>query len=274
MELKAAPIWEKVPPRLDRLVELAYNLWWSWHPEARVLFKMLDYPLWKETGHNPVKMLLSISPERLQAVAHDPAFLKQYDAVVMAFDTEMANGHLWFPMRYPGLVHYPIAYFSAEFGIHQSLPIYSGGLGILSGDHSKEASDLGLPFVGVGFMYPQGYFRQRIPPHGWQEAIYEQINPAEVPVRPITGPDGEPLMISVQMDDHPVYVEVWRVQVGRVNLYLMDTDIEQNAPWDRELSARLYGGDQEMRIKQEIILGIGGVRVLRALDIHPAAWHL
>ncbi len=274
MELKAAPVWEKVPPRLDRLVELAYNLWWSWHPEARVLFKMLDYPLWKETGHNPVKMLLAISPERLQAVARDPAFLKQYDAVVMSFETEMANGHLWFPMRYPGLMHYPIAYFSAEFGIHQSLPIYSGGLGILSGDHSKEASDLGLPFVGVGFMYPQGYFRQRIPPHGWQEAIYEQINPAEVPVRPITGPDGEPLVISVQMDDHPVYVEVWRVQVGRVNLYLMDTDIEQNAPWDRELSARLYGGDQEMRIKQEIILGIGGVRVLRALEIHPAAWHL
>ena len=167
-----------------------------------------------------------------------------------------------------------MAYFSAEFGLHNSLPIYSGGLGILSGDHCKEASDLGIPLVGIGFMYPQGYFRQRIPSHGWQEAVYQELSFEDTPIQRVSLPGGEPLRVSVQLDTRQVLVEVWCVRVGRVRLFLMDTDIEENAPWDRELTARLYGGDQEMRIQQEVILGVGGVRVLRAMGIEPAAWHM
>src|SRR5690606_19472287 len=161
-----------------------------------------------------------------------------------------------------------------EFGLHNSLPIYSGGLGILSGDHAKEASDLGLPLIGIGFMYPQGYFRQRIPSHGWQEAIYEQLDMNQAPIRLVYREDGEELKVSVRLGDRNVYARIWDVRAGRVHLYLMDTDVEENDPWDRELSARLYSGDGEVRIRQEIMLGIGGVRTLRALDIHPEVWHM
>jgi starch phosphorylase len=264
----------KIPARLARLEDLAYNFWWSWHREARDLFKMLDYPLWRSTGHNPVKMLREVSPERLEELAADPLFLRQYDAVLMALDTDMRNGHLWFPAHYPDLVERPIAYFSAEFGLHQSLPTYAGGLGVLAGDHCKEASDLGLPFVAVGFLYELGYFRQHITANGWQEAIYPRFKPEEVAIREAFGSDGTCLFVPVEVGDRTVQLQVWHVQVGRVRLYLMDADNERNAPWDRELTARLYGGDQEMRIQQEIVLGIGGVRVLRALGIDPLVFHL
>jgi starch phosphorylase len=167
-----------------------------------------------------------------------------------------------------------VAYFSAEFGIHSSLPIYGGGLGILAGDHCKEASDLGVPLVGIGFMYPQGYFHQRLSVDGRQEAVYEYLDRAEAPLMPAFTPEGKRCLVAVPIDERQIYVQVWHARVGRSSLYLMDTDVEENAPWDRELSARLYGGDLEMRILQEIILGIGGVRVLRALGIHPRVWHL
>jgi starch phosphorylase len=219
-------------------------------------------------------MLSEMTPEQIAVATRDPLFRRAYNAVLMNYDREMKNGNLWFPKQYSELVDKPIAYFSFEFGLHQSLPIYSGGLGILSGDHCKEASDLGLPFVGVGFMYPQGYFRQRIPSHGWQDAIYVPLDPDRVPMRPVYDRNGERLFVQVQLDRQIVHAELWHVQVGRVNLYLMDTDVEQNAPWDRELTHRLYGGDQEMRVKQEIVLGIGGVRALRALGIQPAVWHM
>ncbi len=264
----------KVPESVNRLGELAYNLWWSWHDNSRDLFKRLDRTLWKETTHRPVKMLCDMTPEQIAQATKDPLFRRAYHAVLMDLDRDLDNGHLWFPSEYPELMERPIAYFSAEFGLHQSLPIYSGGLGILAGDHCKEASDLGLPFIGVGFLYPQGYFRQRIPSHGWQEAVYMPLNPEEAPLRPVLDADGKRLCVQVQLDRQIVHVRLWRVQVGRVDLYLMDTDVEQNAPWDRELTYRLYGGDQEMRVKQEIILGIGGVRVLRALGIQPAVWHM
>jgi glycogen phosphorylase len=268
------PIAEKLPEKLGRLAELAYNLWWSWTPEARQLFRRMDYPLWRSTQHNPVQMLQEMSPEKLQAVVQDSAFLRHYNKVMMQFDRAMANGHSWFHLTYPNLVHKTIAYFSFEFGLHNSLPIYSGGLGILSGDHAKEASDLGLPFVGVGFMYPQGYFRQRIPSHGWQEAVYQQLDMTQAPVAPVMNGNGGELHISVNLGGRPVYARVWHVQVGRVPLYLLDTDVDENDPWDRELSARLYSGDSEMRIRQEIMLGIGGVRALRALGIQPSAYHM
>jgi starch phosphorylase len=180
----------------------------------------------------------------------------------------------WFGRTFPGKDAHLIAYFSAEFGLHESLPIYSGGLGILSGDHCKTASDLGLPFVGVGFLYPQGYFQQHIDANGRQQAIYEKLDFSVVPAVPALGPDEQQVLISVELPGRTVYAKVWRVQVGRIPIYLMDTDVEQNAPGDRELSARLYGGDQQIRISQEIVLGIGGVRALRALGLRPTVWHL
>jgi starch phosphorylase len=264
----------KLPQSVSRLGELAYNLWWSWHDGSRVLFKTLDRTLWKQTTHRPVKMLYEMTPEQIDQATRNPMFRRGYNAVLMSYDREMRSESLWFPTQYPELTDRPIAYFSFEFGLHQSLPIYSGGLGVLSGDHCKEASDLGLPFIGVGFLYPQGYFRQRIPSHGWQEAVYEPLNADQVPISPVYDKNGERLFVQVQLDRQVVHVELWHVRVGRINLYLMDTDVEQNAPWDRELTYRLYGGDQEMRIKQEIVLGIGGVRALRALGLQPAVWHM
>jgi starch phosphorylase len=262
-----------VPDRIRRLTDLADNLWWSWHPPARNLFKVLSYPLWKSTRHNPVRMLQLVNRQRLEALAHDPAFLDQYDRVVAAFDAEVGDGHLWFPRKHPDL-HQPVAYFSAEFGLHGSLPIYSGGLGVLSGDHCKEVSDLGLPFVGVGFIYPQGYFRQRIPPDGWQEAIYDTLNFDEVPIHPVYNDTGHRLTVQVVLRGTPITVQVWELRIGRLKVYLMDANVPQNAPWDRDLTARLYGGDQETRIRQEMVLGLGGVRILRTLGVDPSAWHM
>jgi len=259
--------------RIARLADLADNLWWSWHPQARDLFQELSYPLWRSTRHNPVRMVQLISAERLEDLARDPVFLAQYDRVMAAFDADVSNGHLWFRLQHPDQTQ-PVAYFSAEFGIHGSLPIYSGGLGVLAGDHCKEASDLGLPLVGMGFIYPEGYFRQHIPPGGWQEAIYDKLNLDQVPIHPVPDRSGNRLLVEVMLRGVPTYVQVWTMQVGRVTLYLMDANVPQNTPWDRELSARLYGGDQETRIRQETVLGLGGVRVLRALGIAPAAWHM
>ena len=262
-----------IPERISRLTDLSDNLWWSWHPPARNLFKVVSYPLWKSTHHNPVRMLQLVSPERLEALARDPDFLAQYDQVVAAFDADLADGHLWFRGQQPDLLG-QVAYFSAEFGLHGSLPIYSGGLGVLSGDHCKEASDLGLPFVGVGFIYPQGYFRQHIPPHGWQAAVYDTLNFDEVPLHPVYDLHDQRVTVQVTLRGVPVYVQVWEVRVGRARLYLMDANVSQNSPWDRDLSARLYGGDQETRIRQEMVLGLGGVRVLQALGVSPSAWHM
>ena len=265
-----------MPERISRLYELAYNLWWSWHPEARSLYSTLDPALWETVGHNPVRFLSEIEPPRLEEAAAQASYLQRYDQVISAFDTYMhpRAGETWFSQQYPELENATIAYFSAEFGLHEALPIYSGGLGILSGDHCKEASDLGLPFVGVGFLYPQGYFRQGITREGVQEAFYDKLHFSEAPAVPATDANGNEVMISVELPGRRIRAKIWKLQVGRIPLYLMDTDVAPNAPSDRELSARLYGGDREMRISQEIVLGIGGVRALRALDINPAAWHL
>ena len=265
---------DKVPEKIGRITELVYNLWWSWTPEARRLFRRLDYPLWRKTLHNPVQMLQEISPARLQEAAQDSTFVRQYNKVMMLFDETMKNRGTWFHETYPELSNKTIAYFSFEFGLHSSLPIYSGGLGILSGDHAKEASDLGLPFVGVGFMYPQGYFRQRLPSHGWQEAVYQQLDISQAPVLPMLDGNGHEMRISVNLAGRPVHARIWHVRVGRNPLFLLDTDVDQNEPWDRELSARLYAGDSETRIRQEIMLGIGGVRALRALGLNPSVWHM
>lgn len=265
-----------MPTRINRLYELAYNLWWSWHPEARTLYSTLNPDLWEQVGHNPVRFLSELQPRLLEKAAANTEYLDVYDSVIHDFDYYMhpRPDDTWFTHTYPELADKTIAYFSAEFGINEALPIYSGGLGILSGDHCKEASDLGLPFVGVGFLYPQGYFRQRVTRDGVQEAFYDKLHFSEAPAIPAIGPDGNEVVISVDLPGRRIYAKVWKVMVGRIPLYLMDTDVAPNAPNDRELSARLYGGDREIRICQEIVLGIGGVRALRALGISPAAWHI
>ncbi len=250
------------------------DLWWSWHPEGRAVFRQLDYVLWRATAHNPVRMLRLITPAKLQAAADNRAFLERYDRALVAVDAARAAKNTWWSHTFPQLAGQSIAYFSAEFALHQSLPIYAGGLGVLAGDHCKEASDLGVPLIGVGFMYPQGYFHQHVSAEGWQEESYERLNWADAPIEPALTADGKPCITAVPLGDRSVLLQIWRVRLGRVKIYLLDTDLEENAPWDRELSARLYGGDRETRIQQEIILGIGGVRALKALGSDPGVFHL
>jgi len=263
----------RLPERIGRLYELTNNMWWSWHVEARSLFRSLDHPLWRSSGHNPVKQLLEVNSEKLEAAARDQSFLSLYDQVMADFDADLAAKDCWLGQQHPELLSETIAYFSAEFAIHNSLPIYAGGLGVMSGDTLKEASDLGLPLVGVGFMYPQGYFQQRISAEGWQEEMYRQLNFDEAPVTQVFSPKGDRVIAQVRLENRTVFIGVWLVRVGRANLYLLDTNLEGNAPGDRQLSARLYIADREQRIQQEIVLGVGGVRVLRALGVKPAVWH-
>ncbi len=262
-----------LPQGLSRLSEIVQNLWWSWTLEARQLFEAIDPTLWHLTHHNPVRILVDVKPDRMARLAEDPSFLRRYSAVLRLFDEYRANGKSWFGSLHADLTKTTIAYFSAEFGLHTSIPNYSGGLGILAGDHCKEASDLGVPLVGIGFMYPQGYFRQRITEEGWQEAAYAPFNREDSPIHPAHTPTGEPCRFAVDMGGRHVTAIVWRVLVGRVPLFLIDTDVPENSPENRLLSARLYGGDQEMRLCQEILLGIGGVRMLRTLGITPTVWH-
>ncbi len=263
-----------LPKRLERLNELAYNLWWTWSPAAQALFHHIDPGIWDDTTHNPVKLLHLVSSARLDYLATEDAFLADLEAVLNAFDAYMHPASTWFSRTYPDFEDGGIAYFSAEFGLHEALPIYSGGLGVLAGDHCKSASDLGLPFVGVGFLYPQGYFMQRISEEGVQDAYYVKLDFADLPAQPALDAHGNEVLINVQLPGRTVYAKVWRLQIGRIPLFLMDTDVDLNAPADRELSARLYGGDMELRVAQEVVLGIGGVRALRALDIHPSVFHM
>ena len=261
-----------LPQRIERLPELAYNLFWAWHTEARELFKRLDHPAWISTNHNPVEMLQSINPERLLDVSRDPSFLKKYDYGIFSFDSELNSTDLWFGQNYPQF-NQTIAYISAEFGLHQSLPIYSGGLGILAGDHIKEASDLGVPLIGVGFIYPQGYFRQKLQQSGWQDSEPEDFEFDRTPIRPVIK-DGTQLHIPIELADRTIWIRIWELTAGRNIMYLMDTDTEKNAPWDRELSSRLYVGDRDLRLRQEIILGYGPVKLFKELGIHPYVFHL
>lgn len=263
-----------LPERINRLEELAYDLWWSWTPAGRTVFRTLDYQTWRSTAHNAVRMLQLLPPDALDRAAANPTWLAAYDDALRGLDAARSAQGTWCATETPSLTGQSIAYFSAEFALHQSLPIYAGGLGVLAGDHCKEASDLGVPLIGVGFMYPQGYFHQNLTPDGWQQEVYEKLTWTEAPIEPAITPDGKPCVTAVPLGNRTVLVAAWRVRVGRVKLYLLDTDLEENAPWDRELSARLYGGDREIRIQQEIILGIGGVRVLRAMGSDPAVYHL
>jgi starch phosphorylase len=264
-----------LPRRLRRLADLAYNLWGTWHPESARVFRYINAEVWEQSSHNPVQFLRSVPSETLRRATNDRSFLEYYDRILRSFDEYMASGaDAWYPRTHPDRVCQPIAYFSTEFGLHESLPIYAGGLGVLSGDHLKEASDLGLPLVAVGFLYTQGYFRQRLNDDGWQEALYTPLAFADLPVYPVFDRQGAPLMITVDLPGRAVNARLWRIQVGRVPLFLIDSDVEANQVPDRSLTARLYTSELEMRISQEILLGVGGVRALRALGYNPAAWHM
>ena len=267
-------IFPNLPQRLSGLGELAENLWWSWNPAARMLFKTLDRQAWKESVYNPDKMLKELPREIFERAVTDEHYLRNYDDVMSQFNQYMeTTGCPLLPDRSDS-VDSVIAYFSAEYGLHRSLPFYAGGLGFLAGDHLKECSDLNIPLVGVGFMYPQGYLHQTIREDGWQENITETLDRDAAPITRVLGPDGSQLIVRVPLMEPAIYVAVWKVTVGRVPLYLMDTDIEINDPWNRGISARLYTGDLEQRLRQEIVLGIGGAELLEVLGIKRFVLHL
>lgn len=262
----------KLPARLARLEELANNLWYSWDRPTRTLFARLGSKLWGAVGHSPKAFLKRVDQRRLDEAAEDPVFLGALAHVLSAYDTyhddlRREQG----PQLPEGAL---IAYFCAEFGFHESLPIYSGGLGILAGDHCKTVSDMNLPFVGVGLLYRQGYFLQSIDGEGRQHALYNDADFDDLPVAAVVGPDDGDLKVTVRLPGRDVLVKVWSARVGRVKLYLLDTDLEENSPHDRDITHQLYGGDRTTRIEQEIVLGMGGVRALAALGLKPTVWHI
>jgi glycogen phosphorylase len=267
------PSGPALPERIAGLTALATNLSWSWNRDARELFRSIDQALWHLTRHNPIELLRRVDPVRLAACAQDPAFLRRYDAVIEWNGWVAATHDTWFETSYPDLAQRRIAYFCAEFGLHSSVPIYSGGLGVLAGDHCKTASDLGAPLVGVGLFYTKGYSDQRLRLDGWQEDADERFDVAATPLEPVRGPRGDACLATVRMSGRSVSIGAWRVMVGRVPILLLDTDHEQNDPADRQLCHRLYAGGPDLRLRQEWILGVGGVRVLRALGYDPAVWH-
>jgi starch phosphorylase len=264
-----------LPRRIRRLADLAYNLWWTWNHDAERAFRFIDFVGWELARHNPVSFLRQVPAARFKAVIQDRLYLELYDQVIREFDGYLAGvADSWYARQHAERMQQPVAYFSTEFGLHESLPFYAGGLGVLSGDHLKEASDLGLPLVAIGFLYTQGYFTQHITEDGWQEAHYASLNFPDLPAHAVLDAQGQPLTVQVSLPGREVHLRLWRVQVGRVPLYLMDSNVPENQPGDRELSARLYTSELELRISQELILGIGGVRALRELGYNPRVWHM
>ena len=262
-----------LPERLQPLQKIAYNLWWCWNHDAVSLFRRIDDDAFERFENSPVKLLGGIDQSRLEQLLRDDGFLAHMDRVEEALNNYMA-GSTWFQETYGETTPCRIAYFSAEFGIHESIPIYSGGLGVLAGDHLKAASDLGVPLAGVGLMYREGYFRQYLNVDGWQQERYPENDFFNLPLIPESLSDGAALLVSVPFPGRDVSARVWRIQVGRVPLYLLDTNIPQNSQEDRNITAQLYGGDNDTRIRQEMILGIGGIRALRALDKLPTVCHM
>ncbi len=271
---KVFPNHYHLPERINRLGELAYNLWWVWNPIGLRIYLQLDRRLWEKVNHNPIAFLHQVDEAKLAAASKDKYFLEEYDHVMAEFDAYMGNEKTWFARQYPDLKNRQIAYFSFEFGLHESMPFYAGGLGILAGDHLKEASDLGLPITGMGFIYKQGYFVQKITEDGWQETSNYHFDFEEMPIIAIVDDKEKPLTISVKLPDRVVSARVWMLQVGRVSLYLLDSNVPQNSVNDRQLTSRLYSSDLEIRISQEMLLGMGGVRALRKLGYKPDLWHM
>ena len=262
----------QLPGKIARLSELAYNLYWSWTPHAQNLYAELDAEIWERFQHNPVRTLLEVSQERLNAAAADPAYLARYQQVMADFDAYMGKKDTWASKNAPGME--PVAYFSMEYAFHESLPIYSGGLGVLAGDHCKSASDLGLPFTAVGMLFHQGYFRQLFDKDGWQNEAYDELDLTTLPIRVALNDAGEEIRLKVWIGNHDVQVRVWKLQVGRIQVLLLDTNVPENNEDDRKLTARLYGGNQELRVQQYVLLGVAGIRALRALNIPASVYHM
>ncbi len=264
----------QLPKRIEKLSEIGYNLWWSWNTEFLKLFKEIDIDLWESVNKNPIKFLKLVTQEKLEKAAQSPEFLKKYDKVVENFEDYMKSKNNWFEKKYPDNKNDVIAYFSAEYGLDQTLAIYSGGLGILSGDHLKSASDLGVPLVAIGLLYKKGYFNQKINGNGIQETEYNDIDIENLPIESVKDSEGKDVLVALHFPKKKIYLKAWKVNVGRVELYLLDSDIEANIPEYREITKTLYGGDREMRIQQEIILGQGGVAMLKALGYNPTIYHM
>ncbi|MDP8209129.1 MAG: alpha-glucan family phosphorylase [Candidatus Electryonea clarkiae] len=263
----------KLPPKLDRIRDIIYDLRWTWNHEAIDLFRRIDQQLWRDVGQNPVKMLSQLSQQRLTEVSEDEGFLSHLERVWLDFEV-YRNERTWYNSVYQNHGDLRIAYFSAEFGIHECIPVYSGGLGVLSGDHLKAASDLGIPIVAIGLMYQKGYFKQYLNADGWQQETYPETNLFHTPIKLLRSDDEKPIEFTVRVGPNDVKVHIWQAVVGRINLYLLDTNVVENSPEDRRITENLYGGDTETRIRQEIVLGIGGIKALEVLDIKATVFHM
>ncbi len=258
----------------EKCMTLAHNLWWSWHPEVNNLFRDIDPIRWRQVDHNPIALLREFTPERLAVRASEMVLHSRVNYAYRRLQEYLNANNTWAATNAGVLGARPVAYFSAEFGIHESLPIYSGGLGVLSGDHIKSASGLGIPLIGIGLYYSHGYFKQHLDHDGYQREEYIETKVQNLPIEPALGPDGEPITVSIDTRDGRLLARVQLMRVGRVKLYLLDCNVEGNRPEDRELTSRLYGGDERTRIRQELVLGVGGVKALRALNITPGVFHL
>jgi len=264
----------ETPSPHERLRALAHNLWWTWHPDTIGIFTDLDPVLWREVGHNPIAFLNNMSPEQVEERASESVLHSRINHAFRQLKEYLAQRHTWGGVHGGALRNRPVAYFSAEFGLHESLPIYSGGLGVLAGDHLKSASDLGLSMIAIGLLYNQGYFNQMINTDGWQEERYTNLDKSILPLKPVLDREDKPLIVSVETRTGPLSARVWQIMVGRIRLLLLDSDVEGNSEEDRALTSRLYGGDARTRIRQEVLLGIGGARALQSMNIHPGVLHL
>lgn len=262
-----------LPEKLEKLRDLAYNLHWSWNQDTQSLFRRLDRDLWEETHHNPVRMLGKVSQERLEEVAEDDGFVSHLNRAYNSLEVYL-NEQTWYEKNNGKVKNFSVLYFSAEFGLTECLQTYSGGLGVLAGDHLKSASDLGIPLIGIGLLYKEGYFQQYLTSDGWQQERYEINDFENLPMKLVLNDENKPLMLSVDFPGRPVYFQVWKIQIGRNPLYLLDTNVQENAPQDRKITETLYGGNNETRIQQEIILGIGGIRTAHELGIKHVVCHM
>jgi starch phosphorylase len=270
-------IWTEITPQAlyDKCLALANNLWWSWHPEVVNLFRDLDPIKWRKVDHNPIVLLAEMTPEQLAERAAEMVLYTRINQAHRRLKEYLSNTRNTWGAREAGVLgSQPVAYFSAEFGLHESVPIYSGGLGVLSGDHVKSASGLAVPLVAIGLFYDQGYFKQQLDGSSYQQEEYQDTRVENLPIEPAIGTDGKPVAVSIDTRDGKLMAKVWMMHVGRVPLYLLDCDVEGNSPQDRELTSRLYGGDVRTRIRQELVLGVGGVKALRELGIRPGVYHL
>jgi len=269
-----SPVQDDAASLAKRLWSLAYNFWYSWNPLAKDIFEALSPRAWENHNHSAIAVLRSMSERELEARLREKIFVEKVRQVLSDFEDYMAYGRTWGHFHTQALTANPVAYFSAEFGFHESVPVYSGGLGILAGDHTKSASDLGIPFVGISLLYRKGYFKQTINSQGWQEETYPTLDTTKVPLQLVTGEDGAPLKVQLPVAQSNVFIQAWRANVGRVQIYVLDTNLQENEGHYRDLTAHVYGGDHTTRIMQEMVLGIGGVRFLRALDLDPAVFHI